>query len=62
MFESSSDEEGANQAAGNAASSSGSEEESSEDDVDFTFPTDDATELMQFLHRDVNNLSNMEDH
>ena len=36
-------------------------EESSDDDVDFTFPTEDATELMQFLHRDVNNLSNLED-
>ena len=42
-------------------SSEGSEEESSEDDVDFTFPTEDATELMQFLHREITNLSNMED-
>ena len=66
MFESSSEDEAAagstNAASGNNAASSGSEgEESSEDDIDFEFPREDAAELLQFLHREVTNLSNLED-
>ena len=55
IFDTSSEEEGAK-----SDGESGSEE-SSGDDLDFTFPRDDAAELMQFLHRDVSNLSNLED-
>ena len=36
-------------------------EESSEEELDFEFPKEDAQELLQFLHREITNLSNMED-
>ncbi len=36
-------------------------EESSEEELDFDFPREDAQELLQFLHREINNLSNLED-
>ena len=62
VFESSSDEETATGTKGAASGgSSGSEDDSSEDDIDFEFPREDGTELLQFLHREVTNLSNMED-
>ena len=55
MFDSSTESDGKG-----SQESSGSEE-SSDEDIDFEFPRDDATELMQFLHREVTNLSNLED-
>ncbi len=36
-------------------------EESSEEELDFDFPREDAQELLQFLHREITNLSNLED-
>ena len=39
--------------------SSGSE--SSEEALDINFPRDNAADLLQFIHRDITNLSNMED-
>jgi hypothetical protein len=41
----------------------GSGEESGEDDDDigFDFPRDNGQDLLQFLHRELNNLGDMED-
>ena len=41
-----------------ASSSSGEEEDNS---CDIEFPRNDAAELLQFLHREINNLGNLED-
>lgn len=58
FFDTSSESEGG--AKDDSAEGSGSEE-SSESDIDFEFPRDNAADLMQFLHREVTNLSNLED-
>ena len=39
----------------------GSEGESSEEGLEIEFPRDNSQELMTFLHREVTNLSNMDD-
>ena len=53
-IEESSDDE--NEASG-GSSSSGEEDEG----CDIEFPRDNAADLLQFLHREINNLGNMED-
>lgn len=60
IFDTSSESEGAaaNEESGD---NSGSDESSSDNDIDFEFPRDNAADLMQFLHREVTNLSNLED-
>lgn len=40
---------------------SSSEGEASDDGIDIEFPRDDADELLVFLHREITNVSNMED-
>ena len=37
------------------------ESEESDDGIDIDFPRDSAQDLLQFLHRELNNLQNMED-
>ena len=45
-----------------ADSSSEEESDGSEDEgIDIDFPRDSASDLLQYLHREVNNLSNLED-
>jgi len=46
-----------------AADSSSEEESSGSEDegVDIDFPRESASDLLQYLHREVNNLSNLED-
>ena len=55
----SSDEEGGEDAKKDDESEGSGSEESSEEELDF--PREDAQELLQYLHRDINNLSNLED-
>ena len=57
ILDSSSESEGNN---ANSDDGSGSGE-SSEDENEFEFPREDGAALMQLLHREVTNLSNMED-
>ena len=40
---------------------SSSEEESEDEGSEIEFPRENATDLFQFLHREINNLSNLED-
>lgn len=59
---SSSSEEEDNATAPHEVSDGTGSDDSSEDDIDFDFPREDGLELLQFLHREVTNLSNLEDH
>ena len=59
ILNSSSDEEGAAEEGADSDDASGSSSE--EEAMDIEFPREDAQELMQFLHREVTNLSNLED-
>ena len=58
IFDSSGESEGNEQGSDGG---SGSGEESSEDELEFDFPREDGQELLQFLHREITNLSNVED-
>ena len=55
----SSDEEGGEDAKKDDESEGSGSEESSEEELDF--PREDAQELLQYLHREITNLSNLED-
>lgn len=47
--------------ADDGADSDDASESSEEEAIDLEFPREDAQELLQFLHREVTNLSNLED-
>ena len=61
ILNSSSSDEEDNAAAPHEVSDGSGSDDSSEDDIDFDFPREDGLELLQFLHREVTNLSNLED-